>query len=135
MCAPRKFHRTDSGAAAVEFALIFPILFLVMAGVVDFGRMMYTQITLTNAAREGARAAIVSSATAAEVRTRASNAAGGFTTMTVDPGLCAGPGTDASVTTSVPFTWVLLGPAVGLIPGADTVLPPTLSSTAVMRCY
>lgn len=65
-CRPglrRPRTRRDLGAAAVEFAIIFPLLLLVVAGIVDFGRAFFTQIQLTNAAREGARAAVVSTLT------------------------------------------------------------------------
>jgi Flp pilus assembly protein TadG len=39
----------------VEFALISPLLFLILLGVVDFGRAFYYWTTVANAAREGAR--------------------------------------------------------------------------------
>ncbi|HEY8742233.1 MAG TPA: TadE family protein [Chloroflexota bacterium] len=42
----------------VEFALIAPILFLIIFGVVDFGRGMYYYITLSQASNEGARVAV-----------------------------------------------------------------------------
>ena len=40
--------------ALVEFALLLPILLLLVMGAMDFGRMFYTKMILTNAAREGA---------------------------------------------------------------------------------
>jgi len=40
--------------ALVEFALLLPILLLLVMGARDFGRMFYTKMILTNAAREGA---------------------------------------------------------------------------------
>jgi len=46
-CQPR-------GQSLVEFALLLPILLLLVLGAMDFGRMFSTKITLTNAAREGA---------------------------------------------------------------------------------
>ena len=45
----------ERGAAAVEFALILPVFLLLIAGAIDLTRMMYTQVVVTNAAREGAR--------------------------------------------------------------------------------
>jgi Flp pilus assembly protein TadG len=47
--------RAERGQDAVEFAIMLPLLLLVMLGVADFGRVMYSAITITNAAREGAR--------------------------------------------------------------------------------
>ncbi len=45
----------DRGAAAIEFALLFPLLMLIVFGTIDFGRALNEQITLTQAAREGVR--------------------------------------------------------------------------------
>lgn len=44
-----------SGAAAVEFAIILPILVLLLGGIVDFGFAFNAQIGLSHAAREGVR--------------------------------------------------------------------------------
>ena len=49
----------DRGAAAVELALILPVLLLLIGGVVDFGRAFFAQVVITNAAQEGARAGVV----------------------------------------------------------------------------
>ncbi|MBU6995501.1 TadE/TadG family type IV pilus assembly protein [Ferrovum myxofaciens] len=46
---------SERGVAAVEFALIFPLMLLLMFGIIEFSTMMYDQIMVTNAAREGAR--------------------------------------------------------------------------------
>lgn len=51
--------RSERGAALVEFALAFPILFLLMMGVVDFGVNYGNKVETTHAAREGARAGSV----------------------------------------------------------------------------
>ena len=116
----------------VEFAILLPVLLLVIAGIVDFGRAFFTEVALTNAAREGARAAVVSTATAGDIQTRAQASAPGLT-LTTSVTLCAGVGTNASVTASNAFTWIALGPAMNLI-GGSSALPATLTSTAVMRC-
>ena len=49
------------GAAAVEMALVLPLLLLLVFGIVDFGRALNLQITLTQAAREGVRPAALGS--------------------------------------------------------------------------
>lgn len=51
--SPHKKHRLR-GQALVEFALVLPLLLLLILGAMDFARMFSTKITLTNAAREGA---------------------------------------------------------------------------------
>ena len=45
----------ERGAALVEFALVAPLLLVVIAGIVDFGFLFQRYEVLTNAAREGAR--------------------------------------------------------------------------------
>jgi len=55
----RTNRRRSKGVAAVEFALIVPLLLVILFGIIDFGFMLYDKAMLTNAAREGARAGIV----------------------------------------------------------------------------
>ena len=52
-------REAEHGQSMVEFALILPIFVLVVFGILDMGRAAYTYHTLNNAAREGARVAIV----------------------------------------------------------------------------
>ncbi|HQP25984.1 MAG TPA: pilus assembly protein, partial [Smithellaceae bacterium] len=47
------------GASAVEFALIMPLFFLLLFGIVDFGWYFFNQHTIQYATREGARLALV----------------------------------------------------------------------------
>jgi Flp pilus assembly protein TadG len=50
--------RSDSGQAIVEFALVLPILIILLLGITDFGIALYDKAVITNASREGARAGI-----------------------------------------------------------------------------
>lgn len=50
----RRFRRED-GQAMVEFALILPLLVLLLCGIIDFGWIFGNQITMNNASREAAR--------------------------------------------------------------------------------
>jgi Flp pilus assembly protein TadG len=52
-------HPDERGQALVEFALILPILVLLLVGLFDFGRAIYAFNTINQAAREAARLAIV----------------------------------------------------------------------------
>ncbi|HMT33315.1 MAG TPA: pilus assembly protein [Dermatophilaceae bacterium] len=126
-------RRRELGAAAVEFAIVFPLLLLIVAGIVDFGRAFFTEIQLANAAREGARAAVVSTLTLGQVQARAAASAPTVTGMTTTATLCTAGVTNATVTTSVAFEWFLLQPAVAIF-GSTDLLPTTLQETAVMKC-
>jgi len=51
--------RTQHGAAAVELAILLPFLVVLVFGIIEVGLLLYNQQVITNASREGARAAIV----------------------------------------------------------------------------
>jgi len=53
----RRKKRTR-GQALVEFALVLPVFLLVLCGILDFGFMLYSRMTVINASREGARVAV-----------------------------------------------------------------------------
>ena len=123
--------RRDSGAAALEMAIVLPVLVALCFGIIDFARILNAQIQLSQAAREGVRLAALggSGYTAAQVVTRAQSAAPdpGFTgaAITVDaPAMCSSasaPTATASVTVHYTFTGILF-PA------------QTFTQAAVMRC-
>src|SRR5665811_2013729 len=58
-----KRHRSSSGQALIEFALILPLLFLLIVNVINFGGMLYAWICVSNAARTGAQYYITAGAT------------------------------------------------------------------------
>ncbi|KGN32350.1 hypothetical protein N802_18470 [Knoellia sinensis KCTC 19936] len=124
---------SETGAAAVEFALVFPMLIILLAGIVDFGRAFHTQIILSNAAREGARI-YAFEGDAANVQARA-QAASPNRTVTASPG--AQCGTVVVVpAASEPFTWIFLDDILTILPGGGSSLAqPQLSSTGHMECY
>ncbi len=51
--------RCQKGVAAVEFAIILPVLLLIIFGIIEFGLLLYDKQVITNASREGARAGTV----------------------------------------------------------------------------
>ena len=61
------------GAELIEFALVLPLLLLVVLGIVDFGFLFQRMEVVTNAAREGARIAVLPGYSVADAQTRACN--------------------------------------------------------------
>jgi Flp pilus assembly protein TadG len=127
----------DHGAAAVEFALLLPLLLLLLFGLIDFGRALNAQITLTQAAREGARLDALGQPTATVVSgTQA--AATGLTGVGVVVTTCpanAGAGVNAVVQVRYVYTLVTPLGAIARIFGASTLGPTiALAATGVMPC-
>jgi Flp pilus assembly protein TadG len=77
----RRF-KSERGAELIEFALVFPLLLLVILGIVDFGFLFQRMEVVTNAAREGARIAVLPGYATADVQSRVQQyiAAGGLPT-------------------------------------------------------
>lgn len=65
--------RRREGQSLVEFAVVLPVFLLILAGIIDFGLGLYSQMTVINAAREGARLGVVQpgNLTAIEARVEA----------------------------------------------------------------
>jgi Flp pilus assembly protein TadG len=125
-------RQTERGAAAVEFALVLPVLMLLIFGIVDFGRMLNAKITITEAAREGARAAALVDASAGADRARA--AADGYAIDKPRVTPCANPpnaADDATVTVTYQFHFIT---PVSFLLGAGSDGTVELSAKGVMPC-
>jgi len=136
VCPPRTPTRDDRGAAAVELALVTPLLLLILFGIIDFGRMLHAQVTLTEAAREGARAAVVRSSVAARVDAVANALSGPHT---VDAVSCPSKPTDANdanVTVRYTFSFVTpIGAIAGMFPGGSfSGADVAMTGRGVMPC-
>lgn len=120
--------RGDEGAAAVELALVLPLLLLLVFGIIEFGRVFNASIEMSGGAREGARAIVVGRSL-----TEASNIA-----LAAAPTACGGGGcgvttVNAPCTAGANVTFTIAQPWEIRIP----FLPTTtfdLTRTAVMRC-
>ena len=126
--------RADRGAAAVEFALVLPVLLLVLFGLIDFGRALNAQITLTQAAREGVRLAALQQP-GAEDRTRA--AAEPMTGLTVSVTACPAspaPTDDAVVLAQQNFTFITPIEGIADMFGGGIGSGVQLTGKGVMRC-
>lgn len=131
-----KARFSERGAAAVEMAIVLPLLVLLLGGIVDFGRAFYTKNILTNAAREGARAASFASITSAEITSRTTAAMNGLTparaTITPINVPCAAT-TNAGVRIRYQYDWIFLPGVLGIF-GASSALPTQLEASSTMRC-
>ena len=137
----RKFSLLDTGrsaknrraAAVVELAFTAPVLFLLVFGMIDVGRAVMVQNLLTNAARDGARSAVLDGATASEIQSRvtdylaASSISGATATVSPNPLTLADLGDPVTVTVQVPFDSVSWLPSSMYFQGAN------LQATVVMR--
>jgi Flp pilus assembly protein TadG len=63
--------RRQRGAAAVEFAIVAPLLFMILLGIVDVGNMLFVYNSMLNAARETSRSVAVSADTPAQGKSKA----------------------------------------------------------------
>lgn len=140
-------RRLDRGAAAVEFALVLPVLLLVIFGIIDFGRMLNAQLQVSEAAREGARAASVitgsssqrSDAARDRIALFSSSTTGGVEYVPAESGFCGNnPGTDQVNTVVAAYQFSFITP-VGDIggffgSGGHWGGPVTLKATSVMPC-
>lgn len=131
----------EAGQQLVEFAILLPILVGLLVGIWEFGRAWNVYQVLTNAARDGARLAVIPTSTEETVRESIRSALGlaaldpERVEITID-GLGAGTGTPATVQIRYPYEFAFLRPIMGLFPdGAGGGVPGsiTLSSAAVMR--
>ena len=123
----------DRGAAAVEFALLLPVVLLIIFGIIDFGRMLNAQITLNQAAREGARATALIDQAQGEARITEASQNLGTVDRTVEP--CPPnpePTHDAKVDVTYDFTFITpLGVMADLVGGGGFV---ELKGHSVMPC-
>jgi Flp pilus assembly protein TadG len=127
-------RRSESGASAVEFALLLPVLMMVLFGIIEFGLALYRQAILTNASREGARLGIVQSVPAitnAQINAAIDNylTPAGIVPGDVNRTIIAGgvTGTPVRVTLTLPYNFSVL-------PGLTSVAPMiTLTARTEMR--
>ena len=82
----RRNHRLANrcGAAAVEFAIVAPVFFLLVIGMIEVGRAMMVQQVLINASRVGARQAVTAGATSSAVQTAVKDYATSVAVPSVD---------------------------------------------------
>ena len=136
-----KRFRNQRGAALIETAITLPLVVLVSVAIFEFGRAYQTWQVLTNAAREGARVAVLEAYTDAQVSDivknyltggRLPNA--GSASIQIVRNVPFGPQTASRVTVNYPFQFMVLGPVARLVRSNSTMgAPLTMQSSALMR--
>jgi Flp pilus assembly protein TadG len=143
-----KGGRGRRGQALAEFALIMPVLFLLIAGIIEFGRGWNIKQAVTDAAREGARYTVVQDPAGAtltmtdvenKIKSRLALASipttNPPTTISITPAAffkcgAGGAGEPMTVLVSTPHSMGFVGALLGWAGGSSTI---TISSKSTMR--
>jgi Flp pilus assembly protein TadG len=131
---------SEKGAELIEFAIVLPLLLLIVMGIVDFGFMFQRYVVLTNAAMEGARVAVLPGYTTPDVEARVQAYAvdggiAGTVTPLVQPVAIPAPaggtwpGVQVTVTHAYGFPY--LGPIIAIFGGSGSTV--TLTARSTMR--
>lgn len=141
----QRITKSETGTVLVEAAVTVPILLLLTVGIFEFGRAYQTWQVLTNAAREGARIAVLPNPAAGSVEARVvdymqsgqlQNASSAEVIVDRNAALQVGASTVSAsrVTVSYPFDFIVLQPVVRLVaPASGTGDSLVLVASALMR--
>ena len=136
---------SQRGVALIETAITLPLLLLVAVGIFEFGRAFEVWQVMTNAAREGARVAVLPNPAtgAVEERVRQYLEIGALENLDsvsvsvqrdVNITIGATTATASQVTVTYPFSFMVLQPVANLVVSGSTLgAPITLTTSAVMR--
>ena|SRR5688572_8877753 len=141
----RALWRRDDGAALIEAAFVLPLLLFVSVAIIEFGRAFQTWQVVTNAAREGARVAVLSGMSDDAIKARVAD----YLQMGLDSPETAKVAIDRATTVSLggtatasasrvqidyPFSFIVLQPLAQLLVKDSTVGGAlTMRSAATMR--
>lgn len=152
----KKTFRSHRGASVVEFAIVLPLLVILIFGIIEFSLALYDKAIVTNASREGARKGIVARwdnsdpaiydpVTATEIQTVVNNylsnyliTFAGFTPVSFNPAITPCPptgthdtstGSELRVTVVYPYTFLVMPNFIASITG-----PINIEAETRMRC-
>jgi len=114
-----KHRKAEKGQSLLEFALIVPILLIILAGVLDLGRLYYAYVAVTDAAAEGASYAAIhpQANERAEVLQRAQEASGAL--VQIDPTMvqvdCPAVAAGAPITVTVSYSFTVATPLLNVM--------------------
>ena len=133
----RSILKDKRGQNLVEFALVVPLLLLLVIGIAELGRAWMAKNILTGAAREGVRVLAVpdppGGVSAATTRANQILTSAGITTATLSMTGVPGPPAFGDVTVTVNYDFPVV--IAGFIPGLGNVTFPLSSTTTMRREY
>ena len=107
----------EKGQSLTEVALVLPVLLVILAGVLDLGRLYYVTVAITDAAAEGATYAAINPNATDEIIARAHTASGEL--VQIDDGTvridCPTVAAGAPVTVTVNYTFTVATPLINAI--------------------
>jgi Flp pilus assembly protein TadG len=137
---------SERGQALLETAITLPMVLFIAVAIFEFGRGYQTLQVVTNAAREGARLAVLPNSTPADVQARVVSylrdgelANADSTTVSVNRNAAVSIGTGtasaSTVNVSYPFSFMVINPVANLVVRGSTLgsAPFTVSASAQMR--
>ncbi len=127
--------RGRKGQSLVEFALVLPVLLLLLLGLLDLGRVWYALVAIRDCAGEGATYAALHPLDEDGIQARAAAASAGL--IQVDPQMVSvtyppqvTPG--ASITVTVAYTFTFLNPLIGaMVPDSQIVLARAAAAAVI----
>jgi Flp pilus assembly protein TadG len=125
----------QAGQEAVEFALLLPVLLLVLVGILDLGRLFHAAITIANAAREGARYGMEHPTETGNIEAAVQGEAAGTGLDLSDPGLStiAISCPDGACTSGLPLRVDVTYRVQLIVPGILGMTEVEVASYAEMR--
>lgn len=135
-----RLKKSEKGVSLIEFALVLPILLALLIGIVEFGWILNGHITVTGAAREGARVAVVGG-TKAQIDDAVENHIDplNITGLVIDEEIGDYNSDILDETKTKVTVSGGLNSLTGFVGGEDSIIPlpriypVTISSTAIMR--
>lgn len=137
----KRLIRNERGAALLEAAITIPLILLISVAIFEFGRAYQTWQVLTNAAREGARVAVINGTTDDQIRSAVHNymTVGGLDKysddmVNINRTAPLGASTGSQITVNYPFDFIVLNPVAQLVAkGSKLGQSLTMSAAAIMR--
>jgi Flp pilus assembly protein TadG len=132
----RRKEQKEKGQSLLELALVLPVLIIILAGVLDLGRLYYAYVAVTDAAAEGASYAAIHPEPGErdEVLQRAQEASRGL--VQIDPGMvevdCPTVASGAPITVTVSYSFTVATPVINAIVPDGVLMLRAVANEAIL---